>query len=32
MVWVGKDRVSTVPSRMIDPKTARKIKKALGLD
>jgi hypothetical protein len=32
MVWVGKDRVTTVPSRAIDPKTARKIKKALGLD
>jgi hypothetical protein len=32
MVWVGKDKVTTVPSRMIDPKTARKIRKALGLD
>ncbi len=32
MVWVGKDRVTTVPSRTTDPKTARKIKKALGLD
>jgi hypothetical protein len=32
MVWVGTDRVTTVPGREIDPKTARKIKKALGLD
>jgi hypothetical protein len=32
MVWVGKDKVTTVPSRVIDPKTARKIRKALGLD
>jgi hypothetical protein len=32
MVWVGKDKVTTVPSRTIDPKTARKIRKALGLD
>jgi hypothetical protein len=31
MVWVG-DKVTTVPSREIDPKTARKIRKALGLD
>ena len=31
MVWVG-DRVATIPGREIDPKTARKIKKALGLD
>ena len=31
MVWVG-DRVTTIPGREIDPKTARKIKKALGLD
>lgn len=31
MVWVG-DRFSTIPSREIDPKTARKIRKALGLD
>jgi hypothetical protein len=30
MVWIG-DRVTTVPSREIDPKTARKIRKALGL-
>jgi hypothetical protein len=31
MVFVG-DRLTTVPSREIDPKTARKIKKQLGLD
>ena len=31
MVWVG-TAVSTIPSREIDPKTARKIRKALGLD
>jgi hypothetical protein len=31
MVWVG-DKVTTVPAREIDPKTARKIRKALGLD
>jgi hypothetical protein len=31
MVWVG-DKVTTLPSREIDPKTARKILKALGLD
>jgi len=31
MVWVG-DKVTTIPGREIDPKTARKIKKALGLD
>jgi hypothetical protein len=31
MVWIG-DRVTTLPSREIDPKTARKIRKALGLD
>lgn len=31
MVWIG-DKVTTVPSRPIDPKTARKIRKALGLD
>jgi hypothetical protein len=30
MVFVG-DRLTTVPSREIDPKTARKIKKQLGL-
>ena len=29
MVWVG-DKVTTVPSREIDPKTAEKIRKALG--
>jgi predicted RNA binding protein YcfA (HicA-like mRNA interferase family) len=31
MVWVG-DRVTTVPSRDIDPTTAKKIRKQLGLD
>lgn len=31
MVYVG-DKLTTVPSREIDPKTARKIRKALGLD
>lgn len=31
LIWIG-DRVSTIPSRDIDPKTARKIRKALGLD
>jgi hypothetical protein len=31
MVWVG-DKVTTVPSREIDPKTASKIRKALGLE
>ena len=31
MVWVG-DTVTTVPAREIDPKTERKIRKALGLD
>ena len=31
MVWVG-DKVTTVPDRAIDPKTASKIRKALGLD
>ena len=30
MVWVG-DRVTTIPGREIDPKTARKMKRALGL-
>ncbi len=30
MVFVG-DRLTTVPSREIDPKTARKIRKQLGL-
>jgi len=32
MVCVGTDKVTTVPGREIDPKTARKISKALGLD
>jgi hypothetical protein len=32
MVWVGTYKVTTVPGREIDPKTARKIRKALGLD
>ncbi len=32
MVWVGRDRRTTLPSRDIDPKTARKILKPLGLD
>jgi hypothetical protein len=31
MVFVG-DKLTTVPSREIDPKTARKIRRALGLD
>ncbi|MBN9568681.1 MAG: hypothetical protein J0H79_13860 [Alphaproteobacteria bacterium] len=31
MVWMG-DKVTTLPSREIDPKTARKIRKTLGLD
>ena len=31
MVWVG-NKVTTVPSREIDPKTAKKIRKALGLE
>ena len=31
MVYVG-DKVTTMPAREIDPKTARKIRKALGLD
>jgi hypothetical protein len=30
LVWVGK-RFTTPPAREIDPKTARKIRKALGL-
>ncbi len=30
MVYVG-NRLTTVPSREIDPKTARKIRKQLGL-
>jgi len=32
MVWVGTNKVTTVPGREIDPKTTRKIRKALGLD
>jgi hypothetical protein len=32
MVWVGTDKVTTVPGREIDPKTARKIRKALGFE
>ncbi len=31
MIWIG-DRVSTLPSREIDPKTAAKIRRTLGLD
>ena len=31
MIWVG-DKVTTLPSREIDPKTAKKILKTLGLD
>ena len=31
MVWIG-NRVTTLPSREIDPKTAGKIRRALGLD
>jgi predicted RNA binding protein YcfA (HicA-like mRNA interferase family) len=31
MFWAG-DKVTTLPSREIDPKTAKKILKALGLD
>ncbi|HMN88162.1 MAG TPA: hypothetical protein PKA74_19575 [Bauldia sp.] len=31
LVFVG-DRFTTLPSREIDPKTARKIRKALGFD
>lgn len=30
MVWMG-DRVTTLPSREIDPKTAKKIRRTLGL-
>lgn len=30
MVWIG-ERVTTLPSREIDPKTARKIRRTLGL-
>jgi hypothetical protein len=31
MIWVG-EKVTTLPAREIDPKTAKKIRKALGLD
>jgi hypothetical protein len=31
MIWVA-NRVTTLPAREIDPKTARKIRKALGFD
>ena len=31
MIWIG-SRFTTIPSREIDPKTERKIRKALGLD
>ena len=31
LVWLG-ERTTTLPSREIDPKTARKIRKALELD
>ena len=31
IVWVG-SKWTTLPSREIDPKTAKKIRKALGLD
>jgi hypothetical protein len=31
MVWIG-EKVTTLPSREIDPKTARKIRKAFGFD
>jgi hypothetical protein len=31
MIWVGRN-VTTLPAREIDPKTARKIRKALDLD
>jgi hypothetical protein len=31
MVWVG-NKATTLPAREIDPKTAKKIKKTLGLD
>jgi hypothetical protein len=32
IVWIGSDKVTTVPGREIDPKTARRIRKTLGLD
>jgi hypothetical protein len=31
MIWLG-DRVTTLPSREIDPKTGKKIRKSLGLN
>ncbi len=31
ILWVG-ERFTTLPSREIDPKTARKIRKALDID
>jgi membrane protein implicated in regulation of membrane protease activity len=31
LVFVGDDRWTTLPSRDIDPRTAQKIRKALGL-
>ena len=31
ILWVG-ERFATLPSREIDPKTARKIRKALDID
>ena len=31
MIWVG-NRVTTLPARDIDPKTARKIRKVLALE
>ena len=32
MLWVGDNKVAIVPSREIDPVTAQKIRKQLGLD
>jgi len=32
VAWVGHDRRTTLPSRDIDPKTARKSLRTLGLD
>jgi hypothetical protein len=32
VVWVGSDKWTPLPNREIDPKMARKIRKALGLD
>jgi len=32
MVWVGDDKVTTVPCREIDPTTAQRIRKHLGLE